>query len=314
MRKLLSLSTLMFAVVSFANIAGEKIDKSLAVDGATNISIENLRGKVKVIGWDKKQVSVTGELDDEAEEFEFEHDGSYINIKVKMPHNMHNFNNSGGSNLTIKVPSNLRVDFTGVSSNVTLSKLYKSTEVKTVSGNIDINDAREHIELTSVSGDINSRKLDGKIYMTTVSGNIDDQNSNGRIKLKAVSGDLVTHSKADEVALGTVSGEIEFTLASVDEIKLSTVSGDVDGSLSLNKNGLLKASSVSGDIEVKFNNDVQASFRLKSNAGGNLVNRITSDKAQHAKYGPSSKLYFETGNAKASVKGSTVSGTIKVSN
>ncbi len=313
MRKFIQLGTFLFTIITMQGFAGDKVDQQLDVNGASHVSIDNLRGKVIVTGWDQNSVSVNGEIDDEAKEFIFEKKDDEIIIKVVMPRHMNGGWNKDGSNLNIQLPKNIRVDFTGVSSDVELHDLHKSTQAKTVSGDIKVSELSQHIELTTVSGEINSRNLAGKITLSTVSGRIVDKQSQGHLNLKAVSGDLNTHSTANEVSVNTVSGEIELNLAEIDELLISTVSGDVDGRLSLNNNGLIKMSSVSGDLDLTFENDVQASFRLKANAGGDLVNRITEDKAIQAKYGPSSKLSFETGNANASVKASTVSGRIKVS-
>lgn len=312
MRIIINLCVIALTALSLPSVAGESIDKSLSVDGATNISVENLRGKVKILAWDKSTVAVTGEIDDKAERFIFEKDGAFIKVKTVMPHHMKSSWHEQGSNLTIHVPKHLRLDFQGVSTDVVVEGLTKSTEVKSVSGNIQVNSLSELIEITSVSGDITSENLSGKIDLSSVSGDIYDKASKGRISLKAVSGHLKTRTQANEVFVNTVSGEIDIMMGDVDELVISTVSGDVDGELSLNTNGLIKMSSVSGDINLGFTNDVQASFRMKSNAGGDLVNKITQDKAKHAKYGPSSKLYFATGNGKASVKASTVSGRLKV--
>jgi len=309
----LKICAVILAVLTTQGVLAEEVNKSIPRDGATNISVENLRGKVKISGWDKDEIKVTGKVDEKAERFIFEKDGAYIRVKVVMPRHLNGGWNDRGSDLLIRVPKDIRLDFSGVSSDVDIENINKSAEVRTVSGNITADSLSEHVELSTVSGDINSENLSGKITLVTVSGDIDDKKSKGRIKLKAVSGRLRTESLANEVFVNTVSGEIDVSLDKVDELSISTVSGDVDGDLSLNSNGLVKMSSVSGDIDLVFENEVQASFRMKSNAGGDLVNKITSDKAKHAKYGPSSKLYFETGEAKASVKASTVSGRIKVS-
>lgn len=312
MRNFIKICAIALTAISLQSIAGEKVDQTLSIDGATNISVENLRGKVKILGWDKSEVSVSGEIDEKAERFIFEKDGAFIKVKVVMPHHMNGSWHDQGSDLVINMPRKLRLDFNGVSTDVSVKGLTKSTEVKSVSGNISVESLSDLIDVSSVSGDITSENLSGKINLTSVSGDINDKNSDGRITLKAVSGHLKTRSEANEVFVNTVSGEIDMILAEADELIISTVSGDVDGELSLNTNGLIKMSSVSGDIDLGFTNDVQASFRMRSNAGGDLVNKITNDKAKHAKYGPSSKLYFETGNGKASVKASTVSGRLKV--
>ncbi|WP_281559444.1 DUF4097 family beta strand repeat-containing protein [Thalassomonas sp. RHCl1] len=293
-------------------LAGEKIDKVLPASGDSNISIESPNGEVSITGWDKDQVSVKGELDDNAEGLTFEQKGSLIEIKVMMPHNSNNRWNEQGSDLTIFVPKNARVSFGGVSSDVTLAELTRNVDVKTVSGDLTGENLSNHVELLTVSGHIKVKGLSGKVQLSTVSGDIRDKASSGRLQLKAVSGDIKSQSEASEVQVTSVSGEIELNLAQVDELAISTVSGDVEGQLNLNDSGLVKLSSVSGDMALKFQPDVQASFRLKANAGGDLVNKLTSDKAVEAKYGPSSKLEFVTGNGNGSVRGNTVSGNIRV--
>ncbi|GHF82404.1 DUF4097 family beta strand repeat-containing protein [Thalassotalea marina] len=306
------LGGLAIIAISLPALAGEKVDKSLSAKDVTKVCIDNLRGEVKIKGWSKEQVDVSGELDDETEEFVFEKIGSTIVIKVKVHNNQRNFNDEDGSDLNISVPQNVRVEFNGVSSDFSIADIEGGVEGKSVSGNITASAIKSHAELSTVSGNIDAKDLHGKIQMTSVSGDVNDVSSSGKLKLRSVSGKVDTKSNAKDVDLSVVSGDIEFSLAKVDELEVSSVSGEIEGKLSLNDNGRLEMSTVSGDIDIKFNNDVQASFRLKSNAGGNLVNRITDEKAKEAKYGPSSKLTFATGNASATVKGTTVSGTIRL--
>lgn len=292
------------------SIAGEKIDETLASDGVNTVTIENLNGKVTVIGWEKGQVTVAGELDDKAEKLVFKQIGNTIKIKVELPHN--NLRNTKGSRLVIHMPSNLRMNFEGVSSDVALENLTNNVAAKTVSGNIVAKDLSEHIELSSVSGSISTQNLKGKISLVTVSGDIKDKNSAGRLQLQVVSGNLVSTSEANEVGVNNVSGDIKLQLAKIDELNISQVSGDTAVNLFLQSDGVVKASSVSGAITLDFQDEVTADFRLKANAGGDLVNKLTSQKAERAKYGSSSKLYFQTGNASGSVSVNIVSGDVVV--
>ncbi|OUR63316.1 hypothetical protein A9Q74_01135 [Colwellia sp. 39_35_sub15_T18] len=295
---------------SFTSVAGEQVNETLMVKEATTVAIENVSGKVNIIGWNKASVHVEGELDDKAEKLVFEQVGSTINISVELPN--HGHWNSVGSQLTIRMPASLRVNFEGVSSNVELNNLTHSVIVKTVSGDINAENLSQNIELSSVSGNIKSKALQGKINLSVVSGYIDDEGSTGRLQLQSVSGEIEAKTMANEIFINNISGNTELELAQIDELKLSTVSGDSDVSLFLQANGVVKASSVSGTVSLDFQQNIEADFRLKANAGGDLVNKLTEQKAQEAKYGPSSKLYFQTGNANGSVRVSTVSGDVIV--
>lgn len=268
--------------------AGEKVDETLMSVGVNAVTIENMSGAVTIIGWDKASVTVKGELDDKAEKLLFEKKSNTINIKVELP-NRDSWN-SKGSTLIIHMPANLRMNFESVSSDVELENLTSNVSVKTVSGDIKATELSDNVELSSVSGSIRAKALKGKISLATVSGDINDENSMGRLQLQVVSGDITSTSAANEVLVNNVSGNTTLSLAKVDEFKVSSVSGDTKVSLFLQNSGVAKASSVSGEVVLDFQNDIAADFRLKANAGGDLINKLTQSKAERAKYGPSSKL------------------------
>ncbi|MDO6426184.1 DUF4097 family beta strand repeat-containing protein [Thalassotalea sp. 1_MG-2023] len=311
MKTLFLLVGIFSAIVTLPVFSNDLIDETMSGEGVSKVYVENMRGEVAIKGWDKNQVLVKGKLDEHAKALDFNKNGSVIDIKVRMK-NHHNYRNNDGSDLVIMVPKRMRVEFSGVSSDFNLESISKGIEGKTVSGDIDIRDIDHQIEISTVSGDIKSINAKGKVTMTTVSGEISDKASSGRLQLRAVSGEIDTQSNATEVDLGVVSGDLTFSLATVDELELSSVSGEIEGELALADNGRVKMSSVSGDIALKFTADVNASFRLKTHAGGDLINHITSDKAVESKYSPRAKLNFEAGNGSATVKATTVSGTIRL--
>ncbi len=314
MNRLVKLTALVLTTIALSAHAGQQIHKNLPIDGIHTVAVENQQGKVTVSTWEKDSVEVDGIIADEAEEFIFERAGDRILIKVVLPHYDHQgYRRGQDSRFTVKLPSSMRFDFSGISSDISLSGLSKSSKVETVSGDIEVKNLSEYIDVSTVSGNIESYSLSGKIRLATVSGDIEDIDSAGDLELKVVSGNVDTRSKANELSINSVSGDIDFSLKQVDELEVSTVSGQVEGELSLNDNALLEMNSVSGDFDVAFTHDVQASFRMSANAGGNFINKITDDREQRAKYGPSAKLHFTTGNGSALVKATTVSGEIRVS-
>lgn len=297
-------------LISSQVLANEKISQSLSANEVSSISIENQSGTVNVVGWNKDTVAISGQLDEKAEELIFEQRGAQIIIKVEYP-NMERWTSSG-TNLVVKAPKGLRFDLASISSDFSLTNLHGGVEAKTVSGDIDGDELTEQIELSTISGNVTTKNLAGKVSLSSVSGDILDNNSNGRLQLQSVSGEVDVNSKATEVFVNNVSGRTKLKLGEVLELRMSTVSGDVDAKLHLKDKGLLKTSSVSGDVELTFQKDVDANFRLKSNVGGDLINKLTDDEATEAKYGPGAKLYFQTGQGSASVSANSVSGNIVV--
>ncbi|GAA0811552.1 DUF4097 domain-containing protein [Colwellia sp. D2M02] len=302
---------IMSTLIHTSNVmAGEEVSRSISSENITNVMIDNRSGSVNVVGWDKDKISLSGELGDEVESLTFKQKGAQAYIKVEYP-NTSGWNSSGSA-LTIFMPKHISVDFTGVSSELALSNLHGGIEAGTVSGDIVAKDLSHNIELSSISGNISSSDLSGKISLSVVSGDIDDNNSQGRLQIKTVSGHIVSESVASEVSLNIVSGDSDLSLADVVELRVSTVSGDVDVKLALKDKGLLKASSVSGNLQFIFQKDINADFALESNVGGDLINKLSDVKAKEAKYGPSSTLNFQMGDGSSTVRVNTVSGNVIV--
>ena len=295
---------------SNALFAGQEISRSIPSENITNVMIDNRSGSVNVVGWDKDKISISGELSEEVEEFTFKQKGAQAYIEVEYPST--SSWGSGGSDLTIFMPKGISVNFTGVSSSLDINGLHGGVEGGTVSGDIVAIDSTSNIELSSISGNIKSTNLSGKISLSVVSGDIEDKNSQGRLQLQAVSGSVDSHSKASEVSLNIVSGDSDLILDDVIELRASTVSGDIDAKINLKAKGLVKASSVSGDVSFDFQNNANASFDLSSNVGGDIVNKLSNAKAIKPKYGPGAKLNFQVGDGSSTVRINTVNGNIRV--
>jgi DUF4097 and DUF4098 domain-containing protein YvlB len=305
----IALIGILFCAHSFAKA---EIAQSLPSENVTNIAISNHSGSINVIGWNKDKISITGTLDDDVEKLIFEQQGAQVIIKVEYP-SMESWS-ADGSHLTVFMPKSIRMKASSVSSDIDVSNLHGGVAVKTVSGNITAKDISQSVELNSVSGDIDSDDLAGKIAISAVSGDITDNDSSGRLEVNSVSGDVDIDSEAKEVFFNNVSGECNFDLDEIIELRIRTVSGNLKAGLDLTDKGLLKATTVSGDLAFDFQWGIDADFTLKSSVGGDINNQLTKAKAQDDDFGPGAQLSFQTGKGSAVVNVTTVSGNINVRN
>lgn len=313
--KLLTHTIPMIALLVAMPIMAQQVDQRIDVKSDVWLKVENMRGKVVIKGTDNNQVWVSGNLDEKATDFIFEKKNNTVVVQVKMPSNMDGSfwdNEDKETNIVIEVPNTAEIYFKGVSSDVEIHNIDSDIVAKTVSGDIVGYDLANKVKLDTVSGAIESRNLSGKVKLSTVSGDIDDANSTGRLYYHAISGDIKAISSAEEVNAQVVSGNLDIQLAQVKDASLSSVSGDLDAKLKLSDDGLLKMSSVSGTVDLALQQGVNADIRVNSNASGRISNKLTNDKVQEAKYGPSSKLETTIGNGSASVKISTVSGDVRL--
>ncbi|MFQ3250430.1 MAG: DUF4097 and DUF4098 domain-containing protein YvlB [Glaciecola sp.] len=306
-----------FSLLALMVNAKQNVNESMEADPKGKVEIEHVSGSAKIIGWDKKEVSVTGVLGEYTDEFKFERDGSSIIIHVKQKRTSRGWNNWGseqGDELVIHVPMNSQVDYTSTNAQLEMKGIHGGANVDVVNGDIEVDDLLGRIRLESVNGNIKARRLDGDVAIETVNGNIIGKHSGKKeLKLSTVNGDIEIESDSPEVRAETVNGDIELVLQEVTEVIMNTVNGSIDVVMNLQKNGRVEASSVGGSVDLMFQKDVAAKFDIEAHAGGSIKNKITDKEQSKAKYGPRRWLEFSTANPTATVEVSTVHGRVKVS-
>src|SRR5262245_53106978 len=110
--------------------------------------LENMSGSVKLVGWDKNEVSVRGTLGRRAEGLEFSGSNNRIHIEVETRGNPHGIR----SDLEISVPAGSRVKVEGFDASITISGVTGSVSAETVNGSISQSGASKEVELQSVNG------------------------------------------------------------------------------------------------------------------------------------------------------------------
>jgi DUF4097 and DUF4098 domain-containing protein YvlB len=274
-----------------AVFAGEQVDESRTVSGTGSVEIHNTRGEIEISGWNKDEVRITGELDELAEELIFDVDGEFTLIRVKMP--KRNINWGDGSDLEIKVPSGSRVDFNGVSTDVTLSDIQGGSSIH------------------SVSGDIQAERIGKRLLVNSVSGEIEVRDSSGKAKITTVSGDVRLDLSTTEISINAVSGEVDLDLQSFDSLSASTVSGELDITGQLNDSGSISMNSVSGDIDLRLTGPVNARIDVSAGPGGDINNGITRDEPRDI-FPAQMELKTSAGNASGDIRIKTVVGDINL--
>ena len=167
-------------------------------------------------------------------------------------------NNDVSVNFTVKLPAGVKIEASGVSSNVTVTGATAGVSASSVSGNVVLSDVSGDIRVSSVSGDVQVRgATTGSINASSVSGDVDmvvDQlTGTGDLSFSTVSGDVEIGFPANldaTIRMSTVSGELtsDFPLTTEGENQRRNVEARVGAG-----GRLLKFSSVSGDVILRRN-------------------------------------------------------------
>jgi DUF4097 and DUF4098 domain-containing protein YvlB len=244
MKKLfLIIATTLLAWPASAADINETVDA--APDG--HIEIFNTAGSVKVEGWSRGSVEVTGTLGNEVEDFIFERDGDEILIKVKAKHGRSG-HKGFVTHLVIRAPEDSSLEIATISADIEVKSVYGEIEAHAISGDVELETYAAEVEVESVSGDIDIQG-DGKATVT---------------ELVSVSGDVTAEKLAGEVVLESVSGDVVLASGSYDDVAMETVNGDIVFQATLQKGGEVNIETVNGTVDADFVGDVSAEFEVET--------------------------------------------------
>jgi len=293
----------------------ERVNQTRQVSASERIYIEVMSGDVTIRVGNDNTFTVSGVLDEQAEGFELTSANGSTRFEMNMPRRTRSSmwgRNRKQADLEFIVPANSTVEFSGVNPEVNISGVQGGSIINTVNGPITARSLSNTIELKTVNGGINTRDLSGRIEITTVNGIIDDTGSTGRASFRAVNGQINVDSSADEVSLGVVNGRVAATLRQANVVEFSSVNGRTELTLIDVLSPRITGSSVSGNITLNVNSSIKAGFNVRSNVGGGINNRLTSDEPVRASYGPTRRLEFSTGEGVGMVELSTLSGRVEL--
>lgn len=280
-------------MMSFSTHSAD-VDKTLAWDKGGEINVDITAGQIEFRGWGKDEVKLSGDFAGDDERLVFKKSGRNIKIQLKDESKSWWGGNSGGDvDFIVFAPFDSNLDIDGTSLKI---------EVDAVKGAVDIN---------SISGAVRLKGPSKRVDVETVSGDIDIEDASGKMRLRSVSGDINFDVAAYSFDAKTVSGDVEGVIGRVEFANFLSVSGDVDVELALNDDGRVEGQTVSGNIELDFNDDLDADFELNTGPGGDISNKISDDRpADSSHWGQ--ELRFTKGGGNGNVDLETMSGSIKI--
>jgi DUF4097 and DUF4098 domain-containing protein YvlB len=276
------------ALAALPALGQQRVDekKPAVKDGV--VDIRNVAGSVRVTGWDREEVAVTGTLGRGTERLEFSASGNRTLVKVVIPHNSQHVD---GSDLEIRVP------------------VGSSLEVETVSADITAGGVNGDVQLESVSGNVTVGGGPKKFDAKSVSGNIEITAENAPGRAKSVSGAVRLKGVSGSVEAGSVSGDISVTGGTISSVDLETTSGSITLDAGLAKDARVEAKSISGEVELRLPAGVAADFDVTS-FSGDIKNELGPAAHRTSEYGPGMELSFSTGGGGARIAAKSFSGNV----
>ncbi|MGB5401098.1 MAG: hypothetical protein WBO71_12855, partial [Thermoanaerobaculia bacterium] len=121
--------------------AGESVDVTKSASATPTVEIENLAGSVKIHGWDREEIKVTGVLGDDTDGLDFSGSNDNFDIEVEIPDSYGRRHRDLDSDLEIWLPAGSSLAIETVSASIRVSGVNGRLELESVSGEVTVDGA-----------------------------------------------------------------------------------------------------------------------------------------------------------------------------
>lgn len=272
--------------------AQDRVDERRPAAPEGTVVIESAGGSLRVEGWDRSEVEVTGTLGSGADRVTVR--GHDRKTRVEVEPGLHE--HMAHADLTVKVPAGSQVNVESFQARVEVSGVKGGVRAETVNGSISVTGAADQVLVESVNGGVTVRGRSARIHAESVNGPVNVSEPGPDLQAGNVNGPL------------TVTGSRGLLRA-----RLENVNGRILFEGELAPHGTLDVESVSGAVELALATQ-GADFQVTT-YNGNIVNEIgPGPRRVREEDGETGKeLVFSVGGGGARVTVRTLSGRVKLS-
>ncbi len=324
--RILLLSLLALLLTAGEVLAQRSIDERFAASPMGTVEIVNVAGSVRVTGWNRNEIHVTGTLGEGTERLDISR-GDRASIRVILPRQGRNVR---GSNLEVRVPARRTVIVRTTSASIDIGDMQGDVEARSVSGRVRVGGGSRQVRAVSTSGAVeiaatNARQVQAKTTSGAVriggsSQSIDAESVNGtleiaastpQVRAKTVSGSMALRGVSGSADLSTVSGRATVEGGRFSRLQYKSVSGDLRFRGEIEPKGVYNLESHSGSLELRLPRTTAADFEVRT-FSGRITNEFGPEPERTSRYAPGWELRFTSGGGGALVAAKSFSGAVRL--
>lgn len=231
------------------------------------VEIEMNSGSVRVTGWSRNEVQVTGSLSRSDDRVEVDRVGRTVEVRVTNRRGTR----GGPASLEVRVPAGSTLEVMAGSAPITVNGVTGSVEAVSQSGPVTVQGNARRVEVVAQSGPVTIEGQAETLDVTAMSGPVRvSANVRQVASIEALSGPVDLLGSVGEAHVNAVSGNVRVANASGGRVEIEAVSGNV----TVNGTRLRgNVQSVSGNLVVS--GSVGGALTLESH-GGNVELRVPS--------------------------------------
>ena len=271
--------------------AQQKVDVRRAVTRDVYVRLNGAFSSLKVTGWQKDSLVMTGVLPRESRFEPAMASGTAPVPGVK-------FYIEGASNAVVSGSLEL---FVPVGATVWAKSGSATIDVTGITGGLDLNIVGGAISVSGNPRELNIESMDGTV---TVNG------APTWMRAKTATGDVTVRGSCTDLGITTVSGTITVRDGAFERSRLESVTGNITFGAGLSRAGTLLIDSHSGAIELQIG---KASLDVDATTiTGSITNNVTTRRPTPGRDGRGEELTLSLGTGEARVTLRSFKGNIKL--
>ena len=219
--------------------AQQKIDRQLPLNAMGLVKVTNLLGSIRVIGWDKDSISVSGSASAGAK---FYMGGSPPGVKLGLESDQSSAGET--ADLVIHVPVRARL------------------WLRTTDGDVDVRDFNGELDVGAVNSRVRVKGALKQANVETMAGDVDCTASPDYLRIRTATGRVTWTGSSDDVGILTVSGAITATGGTVIRGRFESVTGDIRFAGGTPRTGSLAFDTHSGDIALSLTKGIESEITV----------------------------------------------------
>ena len=288
-----ALATIWLTTWSTLAAAQQKVLQRFAVTPTASIRIFGDVGSLRIMGWDRDSVVLSGVLPNSARldasrggDIGKPATGMKIFVDIPRPP-------APDARLEMRVPARARVWAKSGSADV---------EVTGITGGLDVNIVGGSVRVACSPAELQVESMDGSV---TIEG------SPAWLRAKTATGDVVLRGGSEDAGLSTVSGAMRIGEGRFERAKLTSVTGPIVFAGDLARGATLDIDTHGGPIELRLAPRADAEFDIAT-VTGTIDNTLTSRRPIAGREGRGMELGFTSGMGRARVFVRSFKGNIQL--
>jgi hypothetical protein len=254
------------------------VERRAAIASDASIRISGAISSLKVIGWDRDSLVVSGSVP-KGWVFDGGIASSLVGLSrgakfyVQSPSEAY----SAGATLEIRVPNRARVWAKTGSAEIEVSGVTGGLDLNIVGGSVTVSNAPRELNIESMDGDVHVLGGASWLRVKTATGNID------------------VRGGSEDAGLSSVSGTVRVADGRYERGKFETVTGDIVYQGDVGYKGTVDLSTHSGRVEIRLPPKPNVEFD-GATVTGTIENRVTSSRPGVGREGRGMELGFSSGS------------------